>query len=209
MYTDIVDRCNALAANFSEISEQRKMLLDKLSLHIRDKYLKKIQVQLVYICTHNSRRSHFGQVWAAVAAHYYNIENVTTFSGGTESTAFHPNAIAALEDSGFNVQKMEDFKSNPVYAVHFDNENFINCFSKTFDNIENPTTNFIAVMTCSDADENCPFIPGCDLRISTTYNDPKSYDDTVIQDEKYLERSNQIAMECLYVFSKIKSQVYE
>ena len=59
-------------------------------------------------------------------------------------------------------------------------------------------------MTCGDADENCPFIPGCDLRIGTTYFDPKSFDNSILQNEKYTERSNQIAMECLYVFSLIK-----
>jgi protein-tyrosine phosphatase/arsenate reductase len=56
-------------------------------------------------------------------------------------------------------------------------------------------------MTCSDAEENCPFIPGVDLRIGTTYDDPKAFDGTQLQDEKYQERSSQIALECLYVFS--------
>jgi len=35
--------------------------------------------------------------------------------------------------------------------------------------------------------------------------DPKAYDGTLLQKEKYTERSNQIAMECLYTFSKLKS----
>jgi protein-tyrosine phosphatase/arsenate reductase len=59
-------------------------------------------------------------------------------------------------------------------------------------------------MTCSDADENCPFVSGCELRLGSTYNDPKAYDNSPLRSEKYAERSNQIALECLYVFSKIK-----
>jgi hypothetical protein len=60
-------------------------------------------------------------------------------------------------------------------------------------------------MTCSDAEENCPFIPGVSYRIATTYEDPKKFDDTPLQEVKYLERSRQIALECMYVLSKIKN----
>ena len=82
-------------------------------------------------------------------------------------------------------------------------EGFATCFSKLYNDAANPSQNFAAIMTCSDAEENCPFIPGCELRIGTTYNDPKAFDNTVLQDEKYTERSNQIAMECLYVFQNL------
>ena len=58
-------------------------------------------------------------------------------------------------------------------------------------------------MTCSDADENCPYIPKAEKRIPLRYDDPKSYDDTPIESEKYDERSLQIASEIFYVFSQI------
>lgn len=73
-----------------------------------------------------------------------------------------------------------------------------------YDDAVNPTANFAAIMTCSDAESNCPFIPGVDLRIATTYEDPKAFDHSPEQAAKYLERSNQIAVECLYVFSLIQ-----
>lgn len=203
MITEIKDRCAALANNFKEISKERKQLLEQLAAHIQQKKDTNQPIQLNYICTHNSRRSHLGQVWASVAANYYGIENVATFSGGTEATAFNINAINALQAAGFKIDKQDESK-NPIYQVYFSDTDFVTCFSKTFDNEANPTSNFVAVMTCSDADNNCPFIAGCDLRIGTTYNDPKAYDNTILQNEKYTERSNQIAMECLYVFSKIQ-----
>jgi hypothetical protein len=59
-------------------------------------------------------------------------------------------------------------------------------------------------MTCGDAEENCPFIPGVELRIATTYNDPKAFDGTSQAAEKYKERCLQIALETLYVFSKVE-----
>lgn len=202
MFDLIQKRCDALVKNFKEIPAERKETLEKISSCIKSKSANKETANLVYVCTHNSRRSHLGQVWAAVAAAYYGIENIKIFSGGTEATAFNPNAIKALLTAGFAVKKTSE-SNNPVYEVYFSETEFATCFSKIYNHPENPSQNFAAIMTCSDAEENCPFIPGCELRIGTTYNDPKAFDNTVLQDEKYTERSNQIAMECLYVFSKL------
>ncbi|RXK58483.1 protein-tyrosine-phosphatase [Lacibacter luteus] len=202
MFQAITERCTALANNLKEISSERKQLLEKIADYIKAKRSANETINLIYVCTHNSRRSHLGQVWAATAAAYYNVTNVQTFSGGTEATAFNPNAINALTAAGFRINKKEE-SVNPVYEVYFAEDQFTTCFSKVYNNEVNPTQNFAAVMTCSDAEDNCPFIPGCDLRIGTTYNDPKAFDNTILQNEKYTERSNQIAMECLYVFSKV------
>ena len=188
--------------DFNTIPSDRKTILQPLIDFIQNKVNQGESVSLNFICTHNSRRSHLGQVWAAVAAAYYNISNVQTFSGGTEATAFNPNAIKALTAAGFTVKKTTE-TTNPVYEVYFAEDEFTTCFSKVYNHEINPAQNFAAIMTCSDAEDNCPFIPGCDLRIGTTYNDPKAFDNTILQDEKYTERSNQIAMECLYVFSKV------
>jgi protein-tyrosine phosphatase/arsenate reductase len=127
---------------------------------------------------------------------------VYTYSGGTEATAFNPNAINALKTAGFEISAYST-DANPTYIVRFGDNESTTCFSKVYDNEVNPKSNFAAIMTCSDAEENCPFIPGVDWRIGTTYDDPKAFDGTTLQDEKYLERSNQIALECLYVFSLI------
>ncbi len=202
MFQAIQHRCEALVKNFKEIPAERKQLLEKIATYINGKAATNEAINLVYVCTHNSRRSHLGQVWAAVAAAYYKVDNVQTFSGGTEATAFNPNAIKAITSAGFTVKKTDE-TNNPVYEVYFAEDKFTTCFSKVYNHEENPSKNFAAIMTCSEAEDNCPFIPGCDLRIGTTYNDPKAFDNTILQDEKYTERSNQIAMECLYVFSKV------
>lgn len=198
----IKDRCEILSKNFKEIDAERKIILEKLSDHIQGKINQNIEINLIYVCTHNSRRSHLGQVWAKVAADFYGFE-INSFSAGTEATAFNQNAINALVSAGFEVKKTDETQ-NPKYEVSFGENKSNLFFSKTIDDETLPKENFVAVMTCGDADENCPFIPGCDLRIGTTYFDPKSFDHSVLQNEKYTERSNQIAMECLYVFSLIK-----
>ena len=202
MFQKIKIQCDQLVSKFDTIAAERKELLSKISNYIQTKIEKDEPINLVYVCTHNSRRSHFGQVWAAVAANYYKIPSVFTFSGGTKATAFNPNAIHALETAGFEISTAS-MESNPTYIVRFGEDESTTCYSKVYDHDVNPTSNFAAIMTCSDAEENCPFIPGVDLRIGTTYDDPKAFDNTPLQDEKYLERSNQIALECLYVFSLI------
>ncbi len=207
LFKQIEQHCNKLVANFDTISAERKALLAHISKYIESKRANNQSVNLVYVCTHNSRRSHFGQVWAAVAARYYQIPNVFTFSGGTEATAFNPNAIKALSTTGFEIIP-ETTGSNVHYTVRFGDKEYTNCFSKVYDDEVNPKANFAAIMTCSDAEENCPFIPGVELRIGTTYDDPKAFDGTPQQDEKYLERSNQIALECLYVFSQVKESMH-
>jgi protein-tyrosine phosphatase/arsenate reductase len=203
MYTNIQSFCDSLIPRFNEISDERKSLLQKISNYIQTKKDGNQPINLVYVCTHNSRRSHFGQVWAAVAAHYFGVKNVHTFSGGTEATAFNPNAINALRKIGFDIT--DDGQTiNPTYSVKFADDACTTCFSKVYNHPANPQQNFAAIMTCSDAEQNCPFIPGADLRIGTTYNDPKAFDNTPQQDSAYTERATQIALECLYVFSLVK-----
>lgn len=201
--TSIKTYCDEIVKEFDSIPAERKILLEKISSYIQLKKQEHKPIQLVYVCTHNSRRSHFGQIWAQVAAHFYNIKNVRTFSGGTEATAFNINAINAIKRVGFRIEKTTD-SANPLYYLYFDEtEKPIQCFSKVYHDDVNPKHEFAAIMTCSDAEENCPFIPGVELRIGTTYDDPKAFDNTPLQDAKYAERCKQIALETFYVFSKI------
>ncbi|MDP1801267.1 MAG: protein-tyrosine-phosphatase [Bacteroidota bacterium] len=204
MFQKIQSYCDTLKSDFDKIPQPRKILLEKISQYIAQKQVQEKEINLVYICTHNSRRSHYGQVWAKVASVYFSIRNVNTFSGGTEATAFNINAINALKRVGFDIKPI-NVEKNSTYHVSFDeNEKPIICFSKVYDDPKNPRSDFAAIMTCGDAEENCPFIPGVELRIGTTYDDPKAFDGTAHQDEKYDERCKQIALETLYVFSNVK-----
>ena len=157
---------------------------------------------LTFICTHNSRRSHFGQVWAAAAAAYCGVSHVRTFSGGTEVTAMNPRAIAALERAGFAVRRGSG--DNPVYVVRWDEGPGLQCFSKRYDDDENPSRDFAAVMTCSEADAACPVIVGATQRIALPYDDPKASDGSPNETATYDERCREIASEMLYVMHRCK-----
>lgn len=186
------------------ISDERKQTLQPLIDYIQAKVAENKNINLNFICTHNSRRSHLSQVWAQAAANFYSIKNVYCYSGGTEATALFPMAAKTLEQAGFEIVALSEGK-NPVYAIKYaENEHPIIGFSKTFDHPFNPKSEFAAIMTCSQADANCPFIPGTEKRIPIKYDDPKEFDNTPQQAEKYQERSIQIAAEMLYVFSKVK-----
>lgn len=190
-----------------EISKERLEILEPIVNHISEEIKVNKRINLNFICTHNSRRSHLSQVWAQTIAKFYNITNVYCFSGGTEVTAMFPSSGIALEDAGFIVKKMTDSK-NPIYSISSD-ENALPIigFSKRYDDDFNPENDFTAILTCSSADKDCPYIPGANKRIALTYEDPKAFDNTPQQREMYFVRSKQIATEMKYIFSKVANHV--
>ncbi|AQX13338.1 MULTISPECIES: low molecular weight phosphatase family protein [Elizabethkingia] len=191
--------------NWKELdSGERKKTLQALVDFIQQKVDGKQKINLNFICTHNSRRSHLSQIWAQVASEYFNIRNVNCYSGGMEETAVFPKVIETLSNQGFRVFKIAD-GVNPVYAVKYgENALPVIGFSKRYDSEFNPLSEFVAIMTCSQADGGCPFIAGAEKRIPITFEDPKVSDNTREQTQVYLERSIEIATEMFYVFSQIK-----
>jgi arsenate reductase len=188
----------------SEISTDRKEILQLVIDYIRSKRGNDEPVKLNFICTHNSRRSQLAQIWSQTAANYYKIA-ASCYSGGVEVTAFNENAVAAIIKAGFDVSSEGDY--NPIYLVsHSTTDDPTPVFSKLYDDMTIPNKGFVAIMTCSDADENCPFIPGAETRIPLLYADPKEFDETPIMAEKYDERSRQIATEMFYIFSKVNAK---
>tara|TARA_A100000171_G_scaffold53045_1_gene75779 strand:- start:3941 stop:4573 length:633 start_codon:yes stop_codon:yes gene_type:complete len=187
------------------ISEERKAVLQPLTEFIQAKVLNDQEIRINFICTHNSRRSHLSQVWAQTMAYHFDIKNVVCYSGGTENTALFPVVANTLKNSGFEIKTLSE-GTNPVYSIKYaENKHPVIGFSKKLDDDFNPSTKFAAIMTCDSANEACPFVPGAEKRIPITYEDPKAFDDTPQQAEKYNERSLQIATELMYVFSQIKS----
>lgn len=190
--------------NIQNITAERKETLQPLVDFIQTKVNNRQEIRLNFICTHNSRRSHLAQVWAQTASAHFNIKNIFCYSGGTEATAMFPMVAKTLENQGFKIKTISA-GNNPVYTIKYtENEHPIIAFSKTYDDNFNPKTEFAAIMTCSQADGSCPFIAGAEKRIPITFEDPKEFDSTAQQAEKYEERSVQIATEMLYVFSQIK-----
>ncbi|WP_147679055.1 arsenate-mycothiol transferase ArsC [Algibacter pacificus] len=203
VYNDINSVISTLKVD--SITDSRKETLKPLIDFIQLKVNTKEDIRINFICTHNSRRSHLSQVWAQTMAYYFNIKNVFCYSGGTEATALFPMVAETLVNAGFKINKIAE-TSNPVYSIKYsDNSHPIIGFSKKLDSEFNPKAHFAAIMTCSQADNGCPFIAGAEKRIPITFEDPKAFDNTPQQAEKYQERSIQIATELFYVFSQIEA----
>lgn len=186
------------------VSEERKEVLKPLGEYIQNKVKTNEVIRLNFICTHNSRRSHLSQIWAQTMAFQFGIKNVFCYSGGTEATAMFSKVGETLVNQGFEITQLSE-NENPVYAIKFsENEAPIIAFSKTYFDAFNPKSNFGAIMTCNNADEGCPMVFGAEARFPIKYEDPKAFDGTEVMNEKYTERSLEIASEMYYVFNQIK-----
>lgn len=192
------------------ISPERKLILNDLASTLGREILlansEKNEVAVVYLCTHNSRRSHFAQVWGHIASVFFNVQNLKVYSGGTVATFCHPNTIKALRQMGFDIQCDDLESENPFYKVYYNDNDHIACYSKANTNESIPQTDFIAVMTCSDKDDNCPLVPGAKKRFSTTYDDPKEFDESEDVLAHYTERGLQIATEIMYTFNQLSKE---
>lgn len=188
------------------ISQERIEILDRLVAYCTAKLQSDQALNLTFICTHNSRRSHLSQIWAQVAAYYYGFPEISTFSGGTATTAFNERAVAALERAGMEITNPGG--ENPHYQVHYaEDATPLEAFSKVFDDAPNPQQNFCAVMTCSSADAGCPVVLGADGRVALLYVDPKESDGTDAESATYDERCLQIATELFYVWRQVKAEL--
>jgi arsenate reductase (thioredoxin) len=192
-----------ITGGFDAIPEARREVLLALATYVKTQLTSDRTMKFIFICTHNSRRSHFSQIWAQTAAYYYGID-LECYSGGTEATAFNSRAVEAVRRAGLSVTGDES-STNPVYEVKFSGEAPpIVAFSKRYSDQFNPQSGYAAVMTCSDADENCPVVFGADTRFSLTYIDPKESDDTIREIMTYDLRCKQIAAEMFFLMLSVK-----
>lgn len=206
-YKTLQKYCETLPGEFDQISAERKKDLEEIGDFVIEKRVAKQSCKLLFICTSNLRRSHLAQVWAYSASVYYGIDSVLTFSGGTEATRVHPNAIAAMRRCGFNVTTTQG-GDNPTYFVTAGTSlGQWAIFSKKYGHSFNPKSNFCAAMVCSEADKSCPNVEGAELRVGLAYDDPKYYDGTPSQDQKYDERCRQIAREMFYTMDYVKKKL--
>ncbi len=190
-----------LQAETERIEPDRLAILDGLAGLIAESATRR--TDLLFVCTHNSRRSHVTMVWAAVAAHIYGFDQVETYSGGTAVTAFNMRAINALRRVGFEVEAPET--PNPHVRVDFGPGLSANpCYSKLYDDPANPQADYVAIMTCAEADAECPYLPAARERVALRYRDPNYADDTAEEVAAYDHLVSTAGRELLYCFAEAK-----
>lgn len=184
-----------------EPSAERRALLDPIIAYGRQCRDEKRTFRLQFICTHNSRRSQMAQAWAFVFAQKWQVA-CTTHSGGTEATACHPNTLEALRQAGFKLEMQVG--ANPHQLLFWAPQaQPLALWSKLYTDAANPQQGFAAVMTCTQAEESCPFIPQAEKRFPLYYDDPKAFDGSAREIEAYQACSRQIASEMNYLFKNL------
>ena len=68
LYAPIARNIESYTREFDQIPEDRKKALKKLALFIESKIKAGEKAELIFICTHNSRRSHISQIWTQTAS---------------------------------------------------------------------------------------------------------------------------------------------
>lgn len=194
-----------LAAHAENISESRKVILNEISDFIINKSNKGDKALLNYICTHNSRRSHFGQIWAQVLADSMQLNTVISYSGGTEETACHHNTLKAMQEIGFDISDL-DTSSNKKVTVGSGQRDLL-VWSKVYDDDSNPQQGFCAILTCAEADQACPLVLGAEKRVACPYEDPKNADGSPDEKEAYLHTAKLVATETWYVMNRAQKHL--
>ncbi|KAI9026990.1 arsenate reductase [Hyaloraphidium curvatum] len=218
----------SLEASLDAIPASRLGALKELASHAASRLSADQPAHLVFISTHNSRRSHIGQVMAAAAAEHAGLANVRTYSAGTEVTAFNANAVDALRAHGCTIDVCTDQEllssilgspvessgidledpTNPVYLVRPRPSSSPSiCFSKTLAHPWLPKSGFAAVMTCTSADAACPVVAGAKVRIALPYEDPKKSDGTGQEANVYGEKCREVGREMLWVMMEAKKEM--
>ncbi|MEM6967717.1 MAG: protein-tyrosine-phosphatase [Bacteroidota bacterium] len=204
LFVPLAQYCKDFEKDFQSITTERRTQLNQLSKYICEKQLDEEPCSLVVICTHNARRSHMAQLWLATAAAHYGIQNIKTFSGGTEATAFDRRSVAALKRAGFEIVTSQEEENPTYFATYGFSHTPLKMFSKKYDHEENPNEQFAAILVCSDADEKCPTVLGAEQRFVLAFDDPKKADDTLMEKEIYDERVRQIGLEMWFVMAMVK-----
>ena len=217
----IKEHADRLTTSFDLIDEPHRLAGRKLADWIAENYRPGRRLDVVVVCTGNSRRSILGATMGNIAAAYYGMPEIRFHSGGTAPTAFNVRTVKALREIGVEIEptgkeapRGEPKTANPVYRVRWgspggsDEPAFeATEFSKRYDDPANPHQGFAALMVCGEADAACPFVKGAALRVSMPYLDPKIYDGGAYEAAKYAERRDDIGRLMLAVMMQARRRV--
>jgi hypothetical protein len=192
--------------DIDKIPDKRKKLLSDIVDYIKQGCLNENRANIIFICTHNSRRSQLAQCWSIASYQYYKLKNIKFFSGGLEITSFNLNTLKALKRSGFIIDQKGQ-KEHTYLLKTSKNSGGQKFFSKMYDYKSNPKRKFLAIMTCSDADKKCPVVRGADKRTFLPYQDPRISDGSGLEKSAYDQSCYLIAQEMFYIMKKAREVI--
>lgn len=207
-----------LSTTFDMIDGPHREAGDALTEWIARNHKPGATLDVLVVCTGNSRRSLLGATMGNVATAYYGLPEFRFHSGGTAPSAFNERTIAALRAIGVEVERTgreaprgEPNTANPVYKVRWGTPGGPPLeaaeFSKHYGDPANPPSGFAALLVCSEADGACPVVKGASARISMPYLDPKLYDGSAFEAAKYAERRDDIGRLILSTMMRARNRV--
>lgn len=203
------EQIEILEKEVSLIPDERVQILNEIASEITHQLNSRQESKIVFVCTHNSRRSQASELWLRAAVKYFKLNNIQSYSGGTAVTAFNPRMVKAFVRKGFFIQKTKgDMNPNYIAKLADKDSEKTTMFSKRYDDTFNPSNDFIAVMVCSQADKDCPLVPGATARVSLPYEDPKHYDNTPQETKAYNDKVNEIGREMIYIIKTVKNNIH-
>jgi hypothetical protein len=210
----VASHADLLTTSFDMIDETHREAGAKFVDWIVQNYKPGQPLNVMVICTGNSRRSILGSTTGNIAAAYYGMPEIRFHSGGTAPTAFNLRTIACLKEIGVEVDptgkeapRGEPATSNPVYTIRWGSDLEAAEFSKHYHDAANPQEGFAALMVCGEADAACPVVRGAACRISMPYLDPKIYDDGAFESNKYAERRDDVGRLMLCVMMQARNRL--
>lgn len=203
-----------LTTTFDIIDQEHREAAQRLANWMVSKYELDKPLDVIVVCTGNSRRSILGSSMGNLAAAYYGISNVRFHSGGTAPSAFNSRTIESLKEIGFTIEangseatRGDIMTINPKYHVIWGEEMESIEFSKHYADPSNPQQGFAALMVCTEADVGCPNVAGAAIRLSMPYLDPKLYDDSSFESAKYAERRDDIGRTMLSALCQVRRAI--
>ena len=187
---------------------RRKAILSEVADTIVQYIVAGTPLNVLFVCTHNSRRSQAAQLWLGTCLYLHNIENIEVYSAGAVATAFNYRMVDAARRMGFkvNLQRTDeeekyrvDSPFHPVFSQTF--------FSKTIDDQSLPTENVLVLHTCTDAEASCPVIHGATHTYSLPFRDPSRFDGHPHQDKLYEATFRHIGSEMMFLSKEVADQL--
>jgi arsenate reductase (thioredoxin) len=213
------EHADFLTTSFDMIGDSHGQPGRKLAEWIAKTHRPGERLDVIVVCTGNSRRSIVGATMGNIAAAYFGMPEIRFSSGGTAPTAFNRRTITALKEIGVAVEpsgkeaaRGEPKTANPIYRVCWGTPQPGGAmesteFSKRYDDPANPQEGFAALMVCGEADAGCPIVKGAALRVSMPYLDPKIYDGGAYESAKYAERRDDIGRLMLSVMLQARKRM--
>lgn len=187
--------CKQVIQSFRTITHERKQVLDVMATELLSKHY------VVFTCKTNSRRTVLLQVWAQTGFYYYGLIDRNAFSIGDTVTPIYSGVANVLSDVGFYVNKLANADPNGyMISISKDFPESIVSSKSMLGTID--TASGLVVNICDEKEPSGNVAKYSVVHLP--YSSPTPYEKTFREKLKYKQLNHQIALEMLYLSSRIR-----